>query len=143
MEIIRILIQVDINIWICLYNWIHVIYREYSCILSLNITKAGFQWKPRIFFLFCDLDFIDFFDGFSGIQGYFDRINWKPWVVFMKPDKKKLKPLRRHAGPSGLRSGLRSGPRAQPVSREVSTYFFYWVSWNPTYGDFRPKIGHF
>ena len=40
-----------------------------------------------------------FFDGFSGIHGYFDSINWKPWVVFMKPDKKKMKPLRRPAGP--------------------------------------------
>ena len=42
-----------------------------SCILGQNITKAGFHGKPRIFFLFCDLDFIDFFDDFMGIHGYF------------------------------------------------------------------------
>ena len=33
--------------------------------------KAGFHGKPRIFFLFCDLDLIDFYDSFIGIRGYF------------------------------------------------------------------------
>ena len=38
----------------------------------------------------------------------------------MKPNKKKLKPLRHPAGPEGLRSG----PRAQRGTSEVSIYFF-------------------
>ena len=41
----------------------------------------------------------------------------------MKPDKKKLKPLKHPAGPEGLRSGLRSGPRAQRGASEVSIFF--------------------
>ena len=31
--------------------------RSNRCILGKKITKAVFQQKPRIFFLFCDLDF--------------------------------------------------------------------------------------
>ena len=64
----------------------------YSCILVLNITKAGFQHKPRIFFLFCDLDFMIFFEIFVVIHGYFGHKTWKPFVVFMKLGKKKFKP---------------------------------------------------
>ena len=65
-----------------------------SCILGQNITKAGFQCKPCMFFLSFDLDFIDFFDRFRGIHGYFGSKNWKPWVVFMKPDKKQIQTSR-------------------------------------------------
>ena len=63
---------------------------DFSCILVLNITKAGFQHKPRIFFLFCDPDIIDFFGDFGGIHEYFGIKNLIPWVVFMKLEKKKL-----------------------------------------------------
>ena len=62
----------------------------YSCILVLNITKAGFQHKPRIFFLFCDLDFMIFFEIVGVIHGYFGHKTWKPFVVFMKLGKKSL-----------------------------------------------------
>ena len=82
--------------------------------------QSGISMKTTHIFFILWPGFHRFFDGFSGIHGYFGRINWKPWVVFMKPDKKKLKPLRRHAGPSGLRSG----PRAQRGAWEVSIYFF-------------------
>ena len=34
------------------------------CIFGKKITKAAFQEKPRIFFLFCDLDFIDLLGNF-------------------------------------------------------------------------------
>ena len=43
--------------------------------------------RPRIFFYFCDLDFIDFFNFFGGIHGYF-AINLESKVVFMKCEKK-------------------------------------------------------
>ena len=49
----------------------------YSCILVLNITKAGFQHKPRIFFLFCDLDFMYYLVTFGGIHENFWQENLK------------------------------------------------------------------
>ena len=48
---------------------------DYTCVLVLNITKAGFQHKPRIFFLFCDLVFIDFFKLFGDIHKNFGTKN--------------------------------------------------------------------
>ena len=56
----------------------------------------------------------------GGIHEYF-AINLETKVVFMKCEKKKLKPLGHPAGPSGLRSG----PRAQPDAQVVSTYFIF------------------
>ena len=60
----------------------------YSCILVLNITKAGFQHKPRIFFLFCDLVFIDFFNFLAVFAKNLAQKTWIPWVVFMILNKK-------------------------------------------------------
>ena len=48
-----------------------------SCIFVQNITKSGFQCKPRIFYLFCDLDFIDYLVTFGGIHEYFWQQNFK------------------------------------------------------------------
>ena len=42
-----------------------------SCIFVQNITKAGFQYKPLLFFLFFVLDFTDLFEIFGGIHAYF------------------------------------------------------------------------
>ena len=58
----------------CWWGWYEIIV---SCIFVQNITKAGFQYKPRIFFLFCDLDFIDYLVTFGGIHEYFWQENLK------------------------------------------------------------------
>ena len=41
----------------------------------------------------------------------------------MKPNKKKLKPLRHPAGPEGRSGGRSGGPRAQRGASEVSIFF--------------------
>ena len=63
------------------------------------ISWPGFHW---------------FFDDFSGIHGYFGRKNWKPWVVFMKPDKKQYKLS--GATLSSRASAPALGPSAAPES---------------------------
>ena len=68
-----------------------------------NITKAGFQYKQRIFFYFCGLDFDDFLLIFGDIHSYLG-INLQPKVEYMKC-KKKLTPLGHSAAPSRRRSG--------------------------------------
>ena len=54
-----------------------------GCIFVQNITKEGFQYKPLLFFLFCDLDFINFLVIFGGIHEYFARklenLGWYSW----------------------------------------------------------------
>ena len=42
-----------------------------------NVTKARFQYKPRIFFLFCDLDFMYYLVTFGGIHENFWQENLK------------------------------------------------------------------
>ena len=86
--------------------------------IVLNITNAGFQHIPRIFFLFCDLDIIDFFEVFGGIHEYFGTKNLITWVIFMKLEKKKLIPLWRPAGPEH-RSGGRSGARSANTNHVI------------------------
>ena len=64
------------------------------CIFVQNITKAGFQYKPLLFFLFFGLDFINYFWNFWWYSRIFCIKTWKPWVVFMKCGKSKiLKPI--------------------------------------------------
>ena len=48
----------------------------------------GFKGKPCLFFLFCDLDFINFFNHLGGIHDYFGKKILKTKVVFMKCEKK-------------------------------------------------------
>ena len=62
--------------------------------------------RPRIFFYFCDLDYIDFFNFFGGIHGYF-AINLEIKMVFMKCEKKKLKSLGHPAGDFVAAAGRR------------------------------------
>ena len=45
-----------------LYKLLHV--TNNRCYFGIKITKTVFQEKPRIFFLFCDLDFIDLLGNF-------------------------------------------------------------------------------
>ena len=115
----------------------------YSCILVLNITKAGFQHNPRIFFLFCDLDFIDFFDCFRGIHGYFweqkiENLGWYSW----NQTKKNLNFLGTPLGPrtSVRRFAPLSGPRAQRGAREVSIFFVGFHEYHPRFSIFAAKI---
>ena len=79
--------QCSYSIKVRLKNSVDNVFLAYSCIFVQNITKAGFQYKPRIFFYFCDLDFIDFFEIFGGIHEYL-AINLEAKVVFMKCEKK-------------------------------------------------------
>ena len=90
---------------------------EYSCILVLNITKAGFQHKPRIFFLFCDLVFIDFLNFLAVFTKILAQKTWIPWVVFMILNKKKVYTSRETGWALGppLRPPLRAS-RSAPAS---------------------------
>ena len=65
--------------------------------------------RPRIFFYFCDLDYIDFFNFFGGIHGYF-AINLEIKMVFMKCEKKKVE----ITGASGW--GFRRGGRSSALA---------------------------
>ena len=90
----------------------------YSCILVLNITKAGFQHKPRIFFLFCDLDFMIFFEIVGVVHGYFGHKTWKPFVVFMKLGKKSLNLV-------GFGVGIH-----ETREKKLNPGGFWWYSWS-------------
>ena len=146
-------IEPDMSTSIFLYSRWHLIYYDYSCIFGKNITKAGFQWKPRIFFLFCDLVFIDIFDGFSGIHGYFRRIKlktlggihktWKKNETSEAPRWARGPPLRpplrasRSApalGPSGVPQRFQfiflSGFMKPPKVSILSCEKYPWNHWN-------------
>ena len=86
-----------------------------SCIFGINITNVGFQWKPCLFFLFCDLDFMNFFNLHGGIHEYFGKKILKPkWYSWSA--KKKIEttcwpswalgPPLRPSGPAGSASGF-------------------------------------
>ena len=127
----------------------YVVYN--SCIFAQNITNVGFQWKPCLFFLFCDLDFINFFNLLGGIHDYFGKKILKTKVVFMKCEKKNnLNHLVTRLGIRAsvpalaprfvLRSGLRSGPRAQPSQQVVSIYFYFALHETTLVSRFLAKI---
>ena len=88
----------------------------FRCIFVENITKAGFQYKPRKFCYFRGLYFIDFFCWYSPLFGN------KSWTqgVYMKW---KLTPRGYSAAPSRLRSGPAGGPSGFNL-------FYFHTSWN-------------
>ena len=86
--------------------------------MSKISPKRDFNVNHAYFFLWPGFHW--FFDGFSGIHGYFGRKNWKPWVVFMKPDKKNWNLSGTPLGPRASAPAL--GPSGD--AREVSIYFF-------------------
>ena len=101
--------------------------------IVLNITKARFQYKPRIFFLFCDLDFMYYLVTLCGIHEKFlgtkfENHRWYSWNSV----KKKLKLFGRPAGLEGRSGALRAPLRpSSPAGRPKSfNLFFYRVSWN-------------
>ena len=123
-----------------------------GCIFVQNITKEGFQYKPLLFFLFWDLDFIHFLGIFGGIHEYFCMKTWKPWVVFMKSENQKiLKPI--WCLDWALRPQLRPPPRASRGAEAgaeawgpslgtkwVSIFFDFRFSWNhPRFQVFMQK----
>ena len=78
---------------ICHDNMIERGLSDYTCILVLNITKAGFQHKPRIFFLFCDLSIINFLWRFWQYSRIFWHKKLDPMGGIHETRKKKLIPL--------------------------------------------------
>ena len=75
----------------------------YSSIFTQNITNVGFQQKPCLFFLFCDLDFIIFFNLVGGIRDYFGKKILKTKVVFIRaPFRPPLRPSGPAEAPSGF-----------------------------------------
>ena len=56
--------------------------------LGQNITKAGFQYEPRIIFYFCDLDFIDYYLNFWWYSRKCGQKKFKLWWYSWKAKKK-------------------------------------------------------
>ena len=75
----------------------------FICIFVQNITKAGFQYKQRIFFYFVAWLSLIFFD-FWWYSQLFGNKSWNP-RLYTWSAKKKLTPLGHSAAPSRRRSG--------------------------------------
>ena len=98
--------------------------------------QSGISMKTTHIFFILWAGFHWFFDDFSGIHGYFGRKNWKPWVVFMKPDKKINWKL------SGATLGPRASAPALGPSAAPESFQFIFLSGfmkSPKVSIFLPK----
>ena len=74
-----------------------------------KLYKARFQYKPRIFFLFCDLDFMYYLVTFGGIHENFWQENLKTIGGIHETRQKKIETFRA--------AGWALGPPLRPQLR--------------------------